>query len=223
MCKVDLVVFDMAGTTVDEDNVVYRTVHESIVNAGYDDVALEEVLLHGAGKEKHQAIKDVIASKGIEGADTEAIFSNFKESLDAAYDALIVRTFKGMNRLIARLREKHVKIALDTGYNFRIAKLLLTKLGWKEGQQYDTLVTADDVVNGRPNPDMIELAMKRLGVTDASRVLKAGDSAIDIEEGKNAGCGITVGVTTGAQTREQLAEAEPTLILDSLVDVLDHI
>lgn len=223
MCKVDMVVFDMAGTTIDEDNVVYKTVHQSIFDAGYDDITLDEVLLHGAGKEKHQAIKDVISSKGIENADTDSIFTNFKESLDDAYDALIVRTFKGMNRLIGALREKHVKIALDTGYNYRIANLLLTKLGWKKGQQYDTLVTADDVENGRPNPDMIELAMTRLGVTDASRVLKAGDSAIDIEEGKNAGCGITVGVTTGAQTREQIAEAEPTIILDSLVDILNYI
>jgi phosphoglycolate phosphatase-like HAD superfamily hydrolase len=54
-------------------------------------------------------------------------------------------------------------------------------------------------------------------------VLKAGDSAIDIEEGKRAGCGITVGVTTGAQTREQLEDAKPTLVLDSLPDILNHI
>lgn len=223
MSKIDMVVFDMAGTTIDEDNVVYKTVHRTILEAGYGDITLDEVLLHGAGKEKHQAIKDVIWSKGITDADTESIFINFKVSLDAAYDALVVKTFNGMTRLISALREKKIKIALDTGYNSRIANLLLKKLGWEKGVQYDTLVTADDVVNGRPNPDMIELAMHQLGVEDASRVLKAGDSAIDIEEGKNAGCGITVGVTTGAQNRGQLEEAEPTLILDSLVEILDYI
>lgn len=50
-----------------------------------------------------------------------------------------------------------------------------------------------------------------------------GDSTIDIEEGKNTGCGITVGVTTGAQTREQLATASPTLIVDNLAEILEHI
>lgn len=222
MSQIELVVFDMAGTTVDEDNVVYKTVHKSITDAGYD-FTLDEVLLHGAGKEKHQAIKDCLASKNITDANSEEIFSVFKASLDDAYAALDVKTFDGMDELFAELRKREIKIALDTGYNSKIANLLLTKLGWEKGKEYDTLITADDVVNGRPHPDMIQLAMKHTGVTEASKSLKAGDSAIDIEEGKNAGCSITVGVTTGAQTKEQLAEANPTLILDSLNDILKHI
>ena len=63
---------------------------------------------------------------------------------------------------------------------------------------------------------MIELAMKRFSIDDPLKVLKAGDSIIDIEEGKNASCGITVAVLTGAQSREQLQTAEPSMILDSL-------
>lgn len=222
MSKIKLVIFDMAGTTVDEANVVYKTVHKSILNAGYD-FTLEEVLFHGAGKEKHQAIKDCLASKNITDANSLAIFEYFKANLDAEYAALDVKTFKGMPELIAELRNRGIKIALDTGYNSKIANLLLTKLGWEKGKEFDTLITADDVVNGRPHPDMIQLAMKNTGITDAASTLKAGDSVIDIEEGQNAGCSITVGVTTGAQTRDQLKESNPTLILDSLNEILEHI
>lgn len=64
--------------------------------------------------------------------------------------------------------------------------------------------------------------MKDLTIDDSQFVLKAGDSEIDIEEGKNAGCGITIGVLSGAQTREQLQAANPDYILDSLAE-LDHI
>ena len=64
--------------------------------------------------------------------------------------------------------------------------------------------------------------MKDLAIDDSQSVLKAGDSEIDIEEGKNAGCGITIGVLSGAQTREQLQAANPDYILDSLAE-LDHI
>ncbi len=222
MNHIQLVVFDMAGTTVDEDNVVYKTVRQSIADAGYD-FTLEEVLEHGAGKEKHQAIKDVLASKNITEVDSGAIFEAFKAGLDAAYAKLEVSSFEGIPELIGALRERNIKIALDTGYNSRIANLLLTKMGWEKGREYDTLVTADDVINGRPHPDMIQLCMKNTGITNAATVLKAGDSIIDIEEGANAGCGITVGVTTGAQTREQLATANPTLILDRLSEILTHI
>lgn len=222
MSDIQLVVLDMAGTTVDEDNVVYKTVHKSILEAGYD-IGLEDVLLHGAGKEKHQAIKDILVAKNIVEADTLDIFKAFTGSLDAAYAALEVKTFPGVEHLLLTLRERGIHVALNTGYNARIASLLLDKLGWKKGEKYKVLVTADDVLRGRPHPDMIKLAMQQTGVTDSAATLKAGDSAIDIEEGRNAGCGITVGVTTGAQTREQLAVAQPTYIFDTLVQLLNII
>ena len=67
---------------------------------------------------------------------------------------------------------------------------------------------------------MILLAMKITGISDSVKVLKVGDSAIDIEEGKNAGCGIAAGITTGAQTAGQLVTASPTHVLDSLEELL---
>jgi phosphoglycolate phosphatase-like HAD superfamily hydrolase len=70
---------------------------------------------------------------------------------------------------------------------------------------------------------MIELAMKRCGVTDPKKVVKIGDSGIDIDEGKNAGCGLTFGITTGAQLREQLLLATPNAILSSLRELQDWI
>jgi len=81
------------------------------------------------------------------------------------------------------------------------------------------LITSDDVEKGRPHPDMIHLAMKKFNIGNPDLVLKAGDSAIDIEEGTNAGCGVTIGVLSGAQNREQLRSAGPTLILDSLTEL----
>lgn len=220
MNTMHLVIFDMAGTTVDEKNVVYRTLHQSSVDAGYS-FSLEEVLYHCAGKEKHQAIKDLLASRALDAAASTAIFAAFTANLDAAYQELYVQTFPGVEELFAQLRQRGIIIALNTGYSSRIARLLLAKLGWIEGEHFATLVTADDVRHGRPHPEMIHLAMARTGVLDSALTLKAGDSIIDIEEGRNAGCGITVGVTTGAQTREQLATARPTYIFDSLVEILD--
>ena len=209
----------MAGTTVNEDNVVYKTLCDSINEKGHD-VSLQFVLEHGAGKEKHQAIKDILKAKYNDSEfESHSIFENFKTSLNNAYETLDVKPYKGIEELITILKKHHIRVALNTGYNSKIANLLLTKMGWILGNQYDTLITADDVRNGRPEPDMILKAMEKLNVQDASRVLKAGDSVIDIEEGKNAGCAITIGVTTGAQTRKQLESANPTFIMDSLMEL----
>jgi len=223
--KIDLVVFDMAGTTVNEDNVVYKILQKTINEAGYN-VSLDFVLKHGAGKEKHQAIKDVIAElKTTEEPkySSEELFKKFKSHLDEAYISLIVKPCNGVEFLFPILRKAGIKIALNTGYNRAVAITLLEKLEWKSGIHYDTLVTASDVKQGRPNPDMIHKAMKELNVDNYQKVLKAGDSIIDIEEGQNALCGITVGVTTGAHSRAQLESANPTYVLDSLLELKDFL
>ncbi len=215
-----MVVFDMAGTVVNENNVVYKTLLKSINNHGYL-VDLDFVLEHGAGKEKEQAIKDIIlAHEGVGNEELATyIFNEFKDYLAKAYEELYVESYKGVDKLLKKIRIAEIKIALNTGYNKETAQFLLNKMNWKKGVEYDLLITADDVKRGRPNPDMIFEAMNVLHINDASRVLKAGDSIIDIQEGKNAHCGITVGVTTGAHTKEQLKSAEPTYVMNSLVEL----
>ncbi|SIQ29575.1 phosphonatase-like hydrolase [Maribacter ulvicola] len=224
MHTIKLAVFDMAGTVVNEDNVVYKTLQKAINERGFQ-VSLDFVLEHGAGKEKHQAIKDIIAADigTVDAAMPASIFKDFKKLLITAYNDLKVTSYDGVAELLYTLRNKGIKVALNTGYDTSTAQLLLDKMNWNVGKEYDVLVTADDVVLGRPNPDMIVEAMRKLNVQQQEFVLKAGDSIIDIEEGKNANCGVTIGVTTGAHTREQLLSAHPTYVLDSLTGLMDLI
>ena len=214
---IELVVFDMAGTTVDEDNVVYKTVRAAINATGYQ-FTQEQVQAAGAGKEKSQAIRDVLALDGRPHADDEvaAIFKDFKHRLEAAYRTLDVKEQTGASEAFAKLRQRGIKVVLNTGYDRATAECLVAKIGRVVGKDIDGLVTASDVEHGRPAPDMIWLAMKQANVASSRAVAKIGDSAIDIEEGKNAGCGMTFGVTTGAQTELQLSAANPTHIVANL-------
>jgi phosphonatase-like hydrolase len=200
---------------------VYKTVQKALQKAGVE-TTLEVVLEYGAGKEKFQAINDVLESTGHKNnskINASEIFESFKEMLVEAYEKLEVTPCEGVEELFLKLKENGVKVVLNTGYNRETAQTLLNKLGWKVGNQIDALITADDVVNGRPTSEMIDKAMQLFNITDAAHVLKAGDSIIDIEEGQNANCGVTVGVLTGAHTREQLETARPTMILDSLQEL----
>lgn len=217
-----LVVFDMAGTTVNEQNIVYKTVHEAILRAGFD-VSLETVLLYAAGKEKFQAICDVLMflQEGpVDMALALDIHRNFEAMLDTAYAELDPLPMPGAAEVFETLRERGIKIVLNTGYKRPVAEGLLQKIGWTAGSHFDLLLTADDVEKSRPHPDMIFHAMEYFNIDDALEVAKIGDSIADIEEGKNAGCGIAAGITTGAQTKEQLQTAHPTHIFHALVDLI---
>lgn len=218
-----LIVFDMAGTTVDEDNVVYKTVRAAINATGYE-FTQEQVQAAGAGKEKSQAIRDVLALDGQPHSDDEvsAIFEDFKVRLKQAYADLDVREQPGTSEVFADLRQRGIKVVLNTGYDRATAEGLVQKIGWVVGTDIDGLVTASDVVNGRPGPEMIQKAMVMTGVDSPALVAKIGDSKIDIEEGQNANCGQTFGITTGAQTEDQLREANPTAVLHSLKQLLPY-
>ena len=216
-----MVVFDMAGTTVDENNIVYKTLQQVINAAGFD-FSLEQVLNEGAGKEKLVAIKDILALAGSQPDDSLAntIYASFTNDLAIAYDSFELKPQPGAEELFKILKEKDILVVLNTGYNQATADSILQKLGWEIGLQIDELVTASNVTNNRPDPDMILLAMKEFRITDAKEVVKVGDSIIDIEEGKNAGCGLSIGITTGAHTYEQLASANPNAIINNLMELL---
>lgn len=217
---IKMVVFDMAGTTVDENNVVYKTLMSAINEKGVD-VTLDEVLAEGAGKEKLQAIRSILALRQIEDENfAQKIFERFLVLLDDAYSSLEIFEQPNATSVFKALRTNNIAVVLNTGYNRKTAEALVKKLNWEAGVDFDDLITASDVELNRPNPDMIHLAMRRLGITDADEVVKVGDSAIDIEEGKNAGCGLSIGVTTGAHTHEQLSQANPDYIIGDLIELL---
>ncbi|HRK26141.1 MAG TPA: phosphonatase-like hydrolase [Chitinophagales bacterium] len=219
---IKLVVFDMAGTTINEHNVVYKTLHSVINQNGYT-FTLNQVLEQGAGKEKKQAIADTLSlhNKPVKPEETDALYAQFLAALNDAYLHMEVTPMPGTEELFAYLRSKKIGIVLNTGYNRPTAELLLAKLNWQQGIHFDHLITASDVPRSRPFPDMIWLAMQYHQLTNPLNVTKIGDSTVDIEEGIQAGCGLTIGITTGAHTRLQLLQAKPTAVIDHLSELMN--
>nr|WP_315035719.1 HAD-IA family hydrolase [uncultured Chryseobacterium sp.] len=215
MKNIELLVLDMAGTTIDEDNVVYKTLTNAVTEYGYS-VTLDKVLISCAGMEKLEAITSLLKEINGNEEDAQPIFENFSEKLKEAYRNLEVRPINGTENFLLKMKQQNKKVVLNTGYTYEIAQQLLDKLQWKENIHFDALITADNVSESRPSPEMINLAMKKFNITEPSKVLKAGDSVIDIEEGKNAGCGLTIAVLSGAQNRAELEKAKPDYILNTI-------
>lgn len=222
-----MVVFDMAGTTVNEDNVVYKTLQKAINKKGFD-FTLDQVLAEGAGKEKLEAIQSIlkIYARNRDKDLANEIYADFMDLLSKAYEDIDVLPQPNAEELFQILKERNIRVILNTGYNADIAESLVKKLGWKKGIEYDSLITSSDVEKNRPDPEMIDLAMDIYGVIDPKKVIKVGDSIIDIEEGQNAGCGLNVGITTGAHTFLQLQSANPDYIINDLLElvpIIDHV
>lgn len=217
---IQLLIFDMAGTAVNEDNLVYKTMQSVLVESGLD-ISLETVLLHGAGKEKQGAISDIIFElDGLRPKEDRVrkLYFDFKFRLEAAYDLYPLEIFPSVKKIISLSRAQGMKVAFNTGYPKVIAERILEKTKVTIGKDIDLLMTADQVANSRPAPDMINAICERLQI-DASKAIKVGDSAIDIEEGKAAGVKYSIGITTGAQSRSMLKAAQPDFIIDDMLEL----
>ena len=218
---IKLVIFDMAGTAVDENNLVYKTIQNSL-QVHDIDVSLDMVLKHGAGKEKRKAIEDilyVLEGNAPAAQRVDNLHAFFRSRLDQAYADHSMQLFPSVRKVMDQLQEKNIKIAFNTGYSTPMARFILNKISMEEGKDIDLLVTSDDVSKGRPAPDMILLACEKLGVAPEESI-KIGDSGIDIVEGQNAGVKYSIGITTGAQSQEQLKQSSPDFILDDMLELL---
>jgi phosphonatase-like hydrolase len=210
---IELVVFDLAGTTVHDGDAVRACLIEALHASGVhaEPAAVDAVM----GLPKPVAIRQLLAGCG----SVESVHDDFVRRMNAHYTSGPVAEVHGASAAFAELRRAGVKVALNTGFGRAVSSVLLGRLGWNSPDVIDGDVASDDVPRGRPHPDMIRHLMSRLGVMDARRVAKVGDTRADMEEGTNAGCGLVIGVTTGTFTREQLLACPHTRVVDSVRDV----
>jgi len=212
-----LAVFDMAGTTIADDNYVGKAFQQAFSKNNFQ-IALED-FNHLMGYHKPTAIRMVLDKTGATYTDEliEKIHADFQnEMLDFYEYAPDVKPLPDTEDIFLQLKEKGVRIALNTGFSREIADTIVARFQWKERGLIDDYIASDEVEQGRPHVFMIQQLMQRSGVVDAGEVAKIGDTEVDINEGRNAGCGLVVAVTTGAYTREELEAYHPDYILDSL-------
>jgi phosphonatase-like hydrolase len=219
--KIELVVFDMAGTTVSEGGAVYRALRDTLSANGLEvtDHELHQV----KGKDKREALRWLVESSALCDElqpGLSVIHEDFVERMIAFYrsDASIAE-MSGVTEVFNRLKSHGIKVALNTGFSREIAQVLIDRLGWQQRALIDASVTSDEVEAGRPHPFMINHLMNKLGVTDAQCVAKVGDAPVDLVEGKNANCGLVIGVTYGSSTAEQLAEHPHHYLIGKLTEL----
>jgi len=220
---IELVVFDMAGTTVHDGDAVNSAFRATLaewqldadpaqvdaVMGLYKPDALR-ILLDGFGGERIRPTPETI----------DAMHASFNRRMLAFYETdASIREIPGAAETFASIRAKGIKVALNTGFSRPIADAILRRLGWSIPDVVDAVVTSDEVAHGRPHPDMIRHLMATFGISDPLRVAKVGDTRADLEEGTGAGCALVIGVTTGSFTREELGEYPHTHIVESVADV----
>jgi phosphonatase-like hydrolase len=212
-----LVVFDIAGTTVVDDDGVNRCLREALAHAG---LAVPADRVNAVmGLPKPVAIRTLAEGSALVDRVDE-IHADFVARMTAFYagDPSVIEV-PGTIRTFAVLRLAGIKVAVNTGFSREITRTLLDRLGWERAGLIDASVCSDEVPRGRPHPDMIRRLMTELGIADARSVVKVGDTPADLDEGTNAGCGRVIGVTRGTHTRAELERFPHTDLIDTIAEL----
>ena len=227
MSQIQLVVFDIAGTTVADNGRVADAFITACRAADIEIPANEVKKVMGFRKiDAIRLLLDKFSPARPAGGARESLISEIhdrfiRNMVDFYEGDPGLRPMPYAEALFSTLHDRGVKVALNTGFTRAITDAILHRLHWDNGAGHvDSVICSDEVPQGRPAPDMINRLMQRLDISSAGGVLKVGDTEVDVQEGRNAGCGIVVSVTTGAYTRQQLEEYAPDHIIDNLEELL---
>lgn len=215
-----LVVFDMAGTTIQDKSNVAEAFMYAMQKHGYP--ISKEQADKVMGYKKIIAINDLLETNypGIVKENEniiEEIHQTFIDTMIDFYEhSKEILPMESAESIFRWLQDNDIKVALNTGFSKLITDTILERVGWNDNSLIDFIISSDEVENGRPSADMIQAIMKHTGVADTATIVKVGDTEVDIAEGRTAGCGLVISVTTGSFTREQLEFYGPDMIIDDL-------
>lgn len=203
---IELAVFDWAGTTTDYGSQAPIQVFDQTFSKKGLSFTREEINAP-MGMEKRAHIRAMLSTergtKRWEDAygrmwneeDVEELYQSFEQTLSevvAEHSQLI----PGVAESIAQLRKMGIKIGSTTGYTSEMMQYVLP-VAKEGGYDPDCVITPDMTGHSRPSPFMVYECMRRMNVYPASRVVKVGDTVMDILEGKNAGAW-TIGILVGS-------------------------
>ena len=217
LARLDLVVFDLAGTTLRVGDYVTGAFRQAFKESG---VMLKNEEINAIrGRSKREALAMLLQRHlGSQAATrTESVHQSFQELLRKYVSEQGVKTISGAGEVIGWLKDRDELIALNTGIDRHIASLMLDSISWSGIA--DAMVCGDDVNRGRPAPDLILKAMELTGCNDASRVLAVGDTCYDMQAAHNAGV-LAIGVLSGATSNEKQLRACPHYaVIPSVADL----
>jgi len=217
---IKLAVFDMAGTTVADKGDVVAAFKNSFVKNGIEVNAADLQTVRGL--KKTSAIKIILEKLGVDAIDSliEKIHEDFISSITGYYrTSPDVAAAPVAEEVFIWLKKKEIRVALNTGFSKEVADAIVNRFQWTQRGLIDEYISSDEVREGRPHPFMIQQLMKNADIKNTNEVAKIGDTVVDIEEGRNAGCGIVIGITTGASLRKQLELSHPDYIIDRISEL----
>lgn len=194
MNKFDGIIFDIDGTIVQSNELIFATFNH-----------VTEKFLG-----KSTSPEEIIALFGpTEGVIIEQLFSdNFNEVMLDYYKfykenhSKMAKVFDGITELITELKKRNILLSVYTGKGKGSTEITLEALGLTN--MFDMVVTGDDIIGHKPSPEGVDVFVNKYNL-NRSRVLMVGDAPPDVKAAKATGIKIA-SVLWDSYAKEQVLQ-----------------
>ena len=205
------VIFDLDGTLADTKRVVVQSFQDAlrVADCVVNDEFIERRIGIGTKKTIIEAFRechmrfDVLILEKVAG---EKI--GIQVGLTGS-----VSLFDGVTELLEALHGK-MRIALATMSNRKVVDKLLLEKGIDT--YFDVVVSADEVVNPKPDPEVFLMSARKMGV-DSIECVVVEDSVFGVKAAKEANMKC-IAVSSGVYSEKELQEEHPDMVINSLIE-----
>ncbi len=207
--KPKAVIFDLDGTLLDSVGLIIDSWHEALSCLGVKTPVGRIRELEGiAAGEKSRML---LPKRKWGEIDALLAVRRCVEMRD--FDRM--RPFPGVKRMLASLNGGSFRIAVASSASRQRVKMLLSTFGLKKHVQ--VMVGRDDYVRGRPAPDIILAAARKLRVKP-QECIAVGDTKYDVEAANAAGS-ISVAVLSGTHSRKVIMAKHPAFVIGKITSL----
>jgi HAD superfamily hydrolase (TIGR01509 family) len=209
--KFKAIVLDMDGTLVDSSEAHLKAWSKAAEMLGV--CVSESKIKSEFGKSSHDMAKAFLPP---DKAGDAIRFAELKDRIFMEDCLSLVKPIVGVAEALKGFKEMGLDIAVASSNPRRliVEVLNLTNLlGY-----VDVVIGSEDVKRGKPHPDIVEEAIRRLSVKPYETIY-VGDTVYDVEAGRAAGV-FTVAVLTGAASKEEVESSRPNMVVEDLRDLL---
>jgi pyrophosphatase PpaX len=204
------VLFDLDGTIVDTNELIISSFLHALEGIPGNGVG-RDFIIPNMGK---PLMEQLMMFSGL--SDVEELTRVYREYNLRMHDEL-VREFPHVREVIAELRNRGIQVGIVTSKIRLTTEKSLKFCGLDAFMQ--AVVTIDDVLKPKPDPEGIQLAMRELSA-DPETTMMVGDSPADIEAAQNAGVR-SVGVAWSLKGAAFLRTLNPDHIIEDMRELLD--
>jgi HAD superfamily hydrolase (TIGR01509 family) len=176
------ILFDMDGVLVDSLDSWWKALNSALTKFKHQELTREEFIETYWGHDLKANLKRLRLNPQV------AQFCNITYGDHLDYINIYPDTKTTLKQLAS------YKKAVITNTPTDCAQQILKKFDIE--QYFEAIITSDDVQKAKPDPEIVFVACKRLGVTPKT-VLLVGDTESDVKAGRAAGC-MVVGLNISA-------------------------